>query len=164
MTDSRFGMVVRTAMLAFALVSVVCHLWLIFQGLIPNLVSRPVHFALALPWLFFFDQKGSLTRRWSGWVLGGLGIVACLWVAVNESALGDQYGMLFGNWQIAAAVVMLLAVREGARRAIGWPLPLVALLALVYGLYGQHLPGEFGHSGPPWTSFLGTLTIAEGGI
>ena len=36
---------------------------LIFSGLVPNLVSRPLHFALALPWLFFFDQGGSLARR-----------------------------------------------------------------------------------------------------
>ena len=57
-----------------------------------------------------------------------------------------------------------LAVLEGARRAIGWPLPTVALLALVYGIYGQYLPGEFGHSGMPLKNFLGTLTIAEGGI
>ena len=164
MTADRIGVLVRGAALVFALASVVYHLWLIFQGLIPNLVSRPLHFALALPWLFFFDQGGSWARRVSGWVLGTLGIGACLWVAANESALGDQYGMLFGNFQIAAGITLLLVVLEGARRAIGWPLPCVALLALVYGLFGQHLPGEFGHSGMPLSSFLGTLTIAEGGI
>ncbi len=55
-------------------------------------------------------------------------------------------------------------VLERARRAIGWPLPLLALLTLLYGLFGQYLPGEFGHSGTPLNSFLGTLTIAEGGL
>ena len=29
---------------------------------------------------------------------------------------------------------------------------------------GQHVPGEFGHPGTPLASFLGTMTIAEGGI
>ena len=164
MTADRRGAVLRSAALAFALASVVYHLWLIFQGLIPNLVSRPLHFALALPWLFFFGQQGSLGLRLSGWVLGTLGIGACLWVAINQSALGDQYGILSGNFQIATGITLLLVVLEGARRAIGWPLPLVALLALVYGLFGHLLPGEFGHSGMPLTSFVGTLTIAEGGI
>ena len=156
--------VLRSAALAFALASVVYHLWLIFQGLIPNLVSRPVHFALALPWLFFFGQSGSLATRVSGWIIGGLGIGACLWVAIYQSELGDQYGILRGSFQIAAGFILLLAVLEGARRAIGWPLPMVALLALIYGIFGHHLPGEFGHSGMPLTSFLGTLTIAEGGL
>ena len=60
--------------------------------------------------------------------------------------------------------MLLVIVLEAARRAIGWPLPLVAALTLAYGLLGQHVPGEFGHSGTPLPSFLGTLTIAEGGI
>ena len=163
-TVKRWGAVLRSTALVFALASVVYHLWLIFQGLIPNLVSRPLHFALALPWLFFFDQQGSLGRRMSGWVLGTLGIGACLWVAFEQAALGDQYGILNGSFQIAAGITLLVVVLEGARRSIGWPLPMVALLALAYGLFGQYLPGEFGHSGMPLTSFLGTLTIAEGGI
>jgi len=156
--------VARFTALTLALLSVAYHLWLIFQGLIPNLISRPLHFALALPWLFFFCEPRGLKERISGWILGALGIGACLWVAINQNELGDQYGILSGNFQIAAGVILLIVVLEGARRAIGWPLPMVALLALLYGLFGQHLPGEFGHSGMPLTSFLGTLTIAEGGI
>ncbi|MFT5115518.1 MAG: TRAP transporter 4TM/12TM fusion protein [Parasphingorhabdus sp.] len=156
--------VFRSVALVFALASVTYHLWLIFQGLIPNLISRPLHFALALPWLFFFDRSGSASARVSGWVLGALGICACLWVAINQEMLGDQYGILNGNLQIIAGITLLIVVLEGARRAIGWPLPIVALLALVYGLFGQYLPGQFGHSGMPLTSFVGTLTIAEGGI
>ena len=78
--------------------------------------------------------------------------------------LSDQYGFLEDDFQLVIAIVLLVTVLEGARRAIGWPLPIVAALALAYGLYGQHIPGEFGHSGTPTASFLGTLTIAEGGI
>lgn len=156
--------VLRFIALGFAATTVFYHLWLIFQGLIPNLVSRPLHLALALPWLFFFASSKSDTERFLGWVLGILGVSATLWVAINQNQLGDQYGILTNNFQIAMGIILLVVVMEGARRAIGWPLPLVAFLALIYGLYGQYLPGEFGHSGPPLTSFLGTLTIAEGGI
>lgn len=150
--------------LGFAATTVFYHLWLVFQGLTPNLVSRPLHLALALPWLFFFAASKTDTQRFLGWVLGTLGIIASLWVAINQNQLGDQYGILANDFQISVAIILLVVVIEGARRAIGWPLPVVALLALIYGLYGQYLPGEFGHSGPPLTSFLGTLTIAEGGI
>ena len=37
---------------ALAATSVVFHLYLIFSGLLPNLVTRPLHLALALPWVF----------------------------------------------------------------------------------------------------------------
>ena len=67
-----------------------------------------------------------------------------------------------GNFLLA--ITLLAVVLEMARRAIGWPLPIVALVAIFYGLFGQYLPGEFGYPGMPTESFLGTLTIAEGGI
>ncbi|WP_425093438.1 TRAP transporter permease [Tropicimonas sp. S265A] len=146
-----------------ALVLVVFHLGLIFSGLVPNLVSRPLHLALALPWILLV-WDGSFVKRISGVVLTILGVGASLWVAWSHDALSDQYGFLEGPFQVAVAVTLLGVVLEAARRAIGWPLPCVAALALAYGLFGQHIPGEFGHSGTPLPSFLGTLTIAEGGI
>jgi len=144
-------------------VSIVFHLWLIFSGLIPNLVSRPLHMALALPWVLVYIAKTPAQRR-SGIVICVIGVSAALWIAFNQAMLGDQYGYLSGTLQYAVAISLLLVTLEMARRAISWPLPLVALIALAYGLWGQYIPGEFGHPGTPIGSFLGTLTIAEGGI
>jgi TRAP transporter 4TM/12TM fusion protein len=143
--------------------SVLFHLWLIFSGLVPNLVSRPLHMALALPWMLVFIARGK-REKISGAVLAALGMAASLWIAVNHDRLSDQYGFLEGNIQIVIAITLIAVVLEMARRSIGWPLPMVAALALAYGLWGQHIPGEFGHSGTPLQSFLGTLTIAEGGL
>ena len=143
--------------------SIVFHLSLIFSGLVPNLVSRPLHMALALPWVFLFASQG-LPSRVSGAIFSITGIACCLFIVLNESALSDQYGYLSGSLQTAVAGALLLIVLEMARRAISWPLPLVAGLALVYGIWGQHLPGEFGHPGLPLQSFLGTLVITEGGL
>jgi hypothetical protein len=39
------------------------HLYLIFTGLIPNLISRPVHLALALPWVFIIGTRGGTDLR-----------------------------------------------------------------------------------------------------
>ncbi|MEM7240362.1 MAG: TRAP transporter large permease subunit, partial [Pseudomonadota bacterium] len=145
------------------LAAILFHLGLIFSGLVPNLVARPLHLALALPWVLVFPAGGVLSRAVGG-VLTLLGVAACLWIAWNHRVLGDQYGFLEGDVQIVLACVLIGVVLEAARRAIGWPLPLIAVLALAYGLWGQNIPGEFGHSGTPLASFLGTLTIAEGGL
>jgi len=148
---------------ALGALSIFLHLGLILYGLMPNLIARPVHMALALPWVLVYASSAGLSRN-TGIAICTIGIAACLWVAANQSALGDQYGFLDNQFQIVVAVSLLLVVIETARRAIGWPLPLVAIAALAYGLLGQYIPGEFGHSGTPIKSFLGTLTIAEGGI
>ncbi|MEP3276200.1 MAG: TRAP transporter fused permease subunit [Stappiaceae bacterium] len=154
----------RSIRITLAAVLVIFHLALVFSGLVPNLVSRPLHMALALPWIFLFGTAAGTISRLSGWLLALTGAACCLWVAYNHNRLSDQYGFLENDFQIAIAVILLVTVLEAARRAIGWPLPLVAAASLAYGLLGQHIPGEFGHSGTPLKSFLGTLTIAEGGL
>ena len=143
--------------------SITFHIWLIFSGLVPSLVSRPLHMALALPWVFVFAAQGT-ARRWLGLCLTIVGSLFCGFIALNESALSDQYGFITGGWQITVGVGLILLTLEMARRAVSWPLPLITFLFLLYGLFGSHIPGEFGHPGLPFNSFLGTLVITEGGL
>lgn len=139
------------------------HLWLIFAGLVPNLISRPVHMAFALPWIFLWRPPGQRPGPLA-WTLCLLGLAGCGWVILNETALGDQYGILEGPLQLGLATLLLLVAMDMARRAVGWPLPTIAALTLLYGIFGVHIPGEMGHAGMPIESFLGTLTITEGGL
>ena len=144
-------------------VSIAFHLWLIFSGLVPSLIARPIHMALALPWIFVFTAKSS-QQLLSGFALTAIGSVACAYIAFNEELLSDQYGFISGWEQFLISTLLILITLEMARRAIGWPLPFIALLFLFYGLFGEHIPGEFGHAGIPINSFLGTLIITEGGL
>ena len=153
----------RSIWIGLGALSVVFHLWLIFSGLVPNLVSRPLHMALVIPWVFLFKPSVGL-RRIFDWSFTLAGIAACFWIIANHNLLLDQYGYLANDFQMVIAVILLVTVLEMARRSIGWPLPLLAFAALLYGLFGNYIPGEFGHPGTPLASFLGTMTIAEGGI
>ena len=119
--------------------------------------------ALVIPWVFLFKPSAGL-RRLCDWGFALVGIAACFWIVANHNLLLDQYGYLANDFQMVIAVILLVTVLEMARRSIGWPLPLLAFAALLYGLFGNYIPGEFGHPGTPLASFLGTMTIAEGGI
>ena len=143
--------------------SIIFHMYLIFSGLIPNLVSRPIHMAFAIPWIFLYsenDKKVSFINI----VLTVLGVLSCLWIALNHDLLSDQYGFIENEFQFILSLFLLFLVLEMARRSVGWPLPLVTLIALLYGMFGYMIPGEFGHPGIPVNSFLGNLTIAETGL
>ena len=153
----------RSIWIGLGALSVVFHLWLIFSGLVPNLVSRPLHMALVIPWVFLFKPSVGLWRIFD-WGFTLAGIAACFWIIANHNLLLDQYGYLANDFQMVIAVILLVTVLEMARRSIGWPLPLLAFATLLYGLFGNYVPGEFGHPGTPLASFLGTMTIAEGGI
>lgn len=148
---------------ALGAVSISFHLYLVFSGITPHLISRPIHMALAAPWTLIFVSKTARARLIGG-VVTAATISCCAYIVLNEESLSDQYGALHGPLQIVLAITLLLATLEMARRSIGWPLPSVALLALGYGLFGEYIPGEFGYPGLPAKSFLGTLTIAEGGL
>ncbi len=154
----------RAARIVAALTLVGFHLWLAFAPLVSNLLSRPLHMALLLPWLFVFAPARHPAARAVGWLLGAAGLALALGIVAVREALDEQYGILQGPFQLAAAGVLILCVLEMARRAVGPALPLVAVAALAYGLFGQHLPGRFGHPGIPLESFLGALTIAEAGL
>src|SRR5690554_6507601 len=123
-------------------ISVIFHLGLIFYGLTPALVSRPVHMALALPWILIFMARTPF-ERWSGWVLTLLGVAGCAYIAIGHQALMQQYGFVDNSLQMTIGVFLVLLALATARRAIGWPLPLVALVALLYGLFGDQVPGQF---------------------
>ena len=148
---------------ALGAASVTFHLGLIFYGLTPALVSRPIHMALALPWILILMARTPF-ERWSGWLLTLLGVAACGYIAFNEEALANQYGFIDTHFQMALGVFLIGLSLETARRAIGWPLPTVALGAILYGVLGTHIPGQFGHPGMPMQSFIGSLTISEGGL
>lgn len=159
MTETTAKPAITPLWVGLGLLSMAFHLGLIFQGLIPALVARPLHFALIIPWVYL-----AAGRTVFGLVLTLGGIAACGWIAWNHAMLRNQYGFLEGPEQIALAAFLLVLALDAARRMIGWPLPTVAALTLAYGLWGQHIPGAFGHAGLPVASFLGTLTIAEGGL
>src|SRR5688500_609556 len=121
MTDpnsvARTARLKHAAILGWAAVTVGFHIWLIFSGLIPNLVSRPLHLLLAIPWIFCIGAKGSALSRATSYVVGGIGMAACLYIILDRDRLLDQYGTLQGWFQHAIAVALIVAVLDMARRA-----------------------------------------------
>jgi len=157
--------VLRILALVVALGTVGVHVWLIFTGLVPNLIARPLHFAAALPWVFLFARAKSPLERFTGWVACMAGLAAAAYLMLNRPRLVDQYGALDGSaLQFAVAIALIAVTLEMARRAVQPVLPAVALIALAYGLLGQHLPGTLGHPGIPLDYFLGNMVIAEAGL
>ena len=74
---------------AFGFISIAFHIFLIFSGLVPNLISRPIHMALILPWIFLYNKILSKNLISSLVVL--VGVFCCLWISFNHEILMDQY-------------------------------------------------------------------------
>ena len=119
--------------------------------------------ALAIPWVFIFISQNK-PQLFLGYIFSFFGISSCVYIVINEPLLSDQYGFLNGAEQFLISIILIFITLEMARRTVGWPLPLITLIFLLYGLTGDKIPGEFGHPGIPINSFFGTLIITEGGL
>ncbi len=151
-------------LIAYGALTVGFHLYLIFSGLIPNLITRPIHYLLALPWIFLLGAARTPVARLTGFAFTVWGGAAAAWVALFSDSLADQYGILSGPFQMAAAIVLIVVALEMARRAINWVLPAITVLVLAYGVWGHLVPGTFGHDRLALDSFLGDLVISEMGL
>ena len=130
------------AVLGWAILTVGFHLYLIFTGLLPNLVTRPMHLLLALPWIFIIGTRGTALSRAISAAVGLIGMAACLYVILDRERLLDQYGALQGGFQYLLAAILILVVLDMARRAIKPVLPTVAVIVLAYGFFGDLIPAN----------------------
>lgn len=65
---------------------------------------------------------------------------------------------------LVVGVALLLLCFEAARRILGWPLPLLCLLFLLYALFGQWAPGALAHRGYSWQQVVEQLSFGAEGI
>ena len=143
------------------------------------LVQRPVHLALMATLGFLgvgvqFHQRSSKTGgldQESGpprigplnWVLAGLSVLACLYLASENQELVSRSGNPTAL-DLVAGGVMVVLVLELARRATGWGLVTVCIMALAYAFSGPYLPGFLAHRGYGATRIVEQLFLSTEGI
>ena len=153
-----------------ALAMALFHLWAAWD-IVPTTTLRFVHvgFALVLGFLLF-----PAARRWRHrlmpWdmllIAAALGVTWYLLFGgdmLGDEPLIDRY--VFPEWQdLLVGWVLVLLVLEVTRRATGWVMPVVALLFLAYGFFGNLLPAPWQHQGYNSERLIPHLTITLDGI
>ena len=132
-------------------------------------VVRAVHvgFVLLLIYALFppfeFSDRHAAKGRALGWLLGLTGFVFSLYHWAFEADLTQRAGELIAmDWVIGVVTVAL--VFEAARRVMGWGLPIICGVFLLYGLFGQYLPGVLAHRGFGVDQIISTLGFGTEGI
>ncbi len=141
------------------------HLYLVFSGLIPNVIQRSVHIALSLPiiFLYFPPKKNRLTLIFDIF-FSVISFGAAIYITLFYEKILYQYGIMEGKLQELLAITMIIMVLEGARRSVKPALPIIASLFLLYGFFGHLIPGYFGHVKFESQSILGMLYLTPNGI
>jgi TRAP transporter 4TM/12TM fusion protein len=131
-----------------------------------SIVLRSVHvgFLLLLTFLLFGVRPG--VRRhipWYDWLLAGLGFALSFYHWVFEGELIQRAGDPNTTDLIVGSVVVLL-VFEGARRIMGWSLPVFCIAFVPYAIFGRYLPSFFQHRGFGFDQVVDQLYLGTEGI
>lgn len=62
------------------------------------------------------------------------------------------------------ACITILLIIEACRRTIGWVLPIIAIIALLYVFWGDNLPGIWGHRHYSLSRIVNILYMTDNGI
>jgi TRAP transporter 4TM/12TM fusion protein len=68
------------------------------------------------------------------------------------------------RWDIYISIVAIILVFEATRRAVGWPILIIALAFLLYTLFGEYLPAPLSHKGYSIERITTTLFMTKNGI
>ncbi len=130
-------------------------------------IQRTVHlgFALVLIFLLFPAVRGAKkdTVPWYDYVLMVLAIAVCGYWPVFYDTLVQQFGGISLMQMIIGGLAILL-VLEAARRAVGLPIIIIALLFLCYALFGPYMPGAFAHRGLSLEQLIQSMFFTTEGI
>ncbi|MCQ8876045.1 TRAP transporter permease [Mesorhizobium sp. LMG17149] len=135
-------------------------------GSIPSQVVRAMHvgFLLLLGFGLIANLRAkSMPAKAAFWALGALGFGTGLYNWVFYTDLIRRSGFLTTPDLIVGAVLVVL-VFEAARRLMGLPLAIIALIFLAYCFFGNHLPPPLVHRGYDFAQLVDTFAYGTEGI
>ncbi|MFE4240661.1 TRAP transporter permease [Peribacillus butanolivorans] len=160
------GYIAFIGLLAFSLFQ----LYTAVFGVFTAQIQRTIHLGFALSLIFLLfpanrkkRQKGKFQIAWYDIILAVLSIgVGAYWPLFFED-LVMNVGRL-GTLDFAVGLVAILLVLEATRRAVGLPIMVIAIVFVLYGLFGQYMPGFLSHRGLTFERMVQTMFFSTEGI
>ncbi len=138
-----------------------------FIGYPATHLHRSLHVAMILFMTFFLYPANKKASRnsipWYDIVLAIASLAVAVYVWVDYINFINRMGSP-NTMDVIMGTILILVVLEASRRISGWPLVILSLLFLLYGLFGRNLPGIFMHRGYDWKALVNHIFINTEGI
>ena len=138
-----------------------------FIGYPATHLHRSLHVAMMLFMTFFlypFSKKSPRrTIPWYDIVFALLSVSVAAYVWVDYINFINRMGSP-NTMDVVMGTILIVLVLEASRRISGWPLVILSLLFLLYGLIGRNLPGILMHRGYNWRALVNHIFINTEGI
>ena len=138
-----------------------------FIGYPATHLHRSAHVAMMLFMAFFLypaRSRGSRTKLpWYDIALALLSVSVAVYVWIDYIPFINRMGSP-NTADIIMGTILVVTVLEASRRISGWPLVILSLVFLLYGLIGRSMPGLLLHRGYNWRSLINHIFINTEGI
>ncbi|MCX7780585.1 MAG: TRAP transporter permease [Negativicutes bacterium] len=136
-------------------------------GVLDAHLQRAVHLSFGLVLCFLLYPS---RRSWSrtklhpfDLLLAVAGGLSPMYIVIAYQELVTRAGTV-SNTDYLVGLVGVVIVLEAARRVVGWPMVIVALLSLVYAFTGPYMPDMLAHKGVDLEGLVGHLFFTTEGI
>lgn len=133
---------------------------------LPSMQQRLIHLTLGLMMIFLVFPL-SKNKKTIGTIIidviaFGLSCAAGVYLLLNEDRIAFSLGNA-STWDLVAGGIVLILVLEGTRRAMGWALPAIATISILYAAFGDKLIGN-NPSGYDMVRIISHLSLTTEGI
>lgn len=174
MTENNFKRFLNPASI-WALLWTSFQILVVIRGAFPSMMLRPMHvcFAMGLVFLTFpMFSKNKVPKgqkyapKWYEYIFFILVLVCGIYMVVHSDRMMTRMALVD---RLTAAdqligILFILLLLESARRAVNLSLSVIAVVFILYSLYGNFLPGILGHRGQTMIRVLETQVFTTSGI
>ena len=158
-----FRWVIYFGLLAFSLFQLYTAIFSVF----PAQIQRTVHLGFGLTFIFLLFPARRKARKdkipFYDIILAALAIVVGSYWTINYNRLVQSIGQL-ETMDFYIGLLAIILVLEGARRAVGLPITIIAALFLAYAYFGQSMPDFLAHRGQDLESIANLMFFSTDGI
>jgi TRAP-type uncharacterized transport system fused permease subunit len=155
--------VVSTLLVALS----VFHYYTAGFGILAEHWHKSVHLAAVLGLIFLMFPGGwlSIGPRIGGvplldWLLAATVAAASIYLPLVFDDLTFRIGMP-NQTDVVMGTIMVVLTLEATRRSMGWVLPVIVMVFILYALYGNHLSGVLSHPGADWAGFVNHVYLTQ---
>lgn len=149
--------VVTVVCMLVSLFAVIIHVGNYTTFTMPSILFYAWHLLIGLVLIFLYKPLGGSKELSPGmrtlcrvvdWVLIALTAVVSFYVIFNfETYTTTRQNNMMTKELYVFGIIITLLVLEAGRRMLGNVLPIIAIVAIIYALTGDKIPGLFGHRG-----------------
>ncbi|GAW92255.1 TRAP transporter permease [Calderihabitans maritimus] len=144
------------------------HLYTSGFGLLLAIKQRSIHLGLVLFMVFLLypaSKKRSPMGRPTVFdiIFSLLSLITCGYLVVYFEDIAMRAGMA-NTTDIILGTILMLLVLEAARRTMGMILPILAIISVLYAMYGEWIPGVFSHMNFTYPRIIEQMYLSTEGI